>query len=162
MTKLGLCCYLGGRSTDRFPSDILIQHAKTTCEKPGKTTYAAPGQPGNPQAEICRNVSVPKPCGRSSDHQKRNSEALSAIKNQDWRISGTPEQWKKEGVKGTASWENFCHLRGFLGPWLREDRWTGFDPSCGKTDTNLCGLPSMFSFCGKSSMRDSCSLVSRT
>ena len=41
--------YLGGRRTEPFQSSLLIHFVKTPCEKAGKTVYAAPEQPGNPQ-----------------------------------------------------------------------------------------------------------------
>ena len=43
--KMGLFIF----RTERFLSELLIQHAKTTSEKYSKMTYAASGQSGNPQ-----------------------------------------------------------------------------------------------------------------
>ena len=37
--------YLAGRRTERVLSELLIPYEKTTCEKAGRTTYAASGQP---------------------------------------------------------------------------------------------------------------------
>ena len=41
--KMGLFIF----RTERFLSELLIQHAKTTSEKYSKMTYAASEQPGN-------------------------------------------------------------------------------------------------------------------